>query len=79
MSLKVRGRRFLAGLQKFIYIQETLIHMLFAFYLHPPKPHDNSHLSFGQSTAMNPCAHSEFYRSAEAGQKEKVQVICYTT
>lgn len=37
------------------------------------------HLSSAQSTAMNPCAHSKFYRSAEAEQKEKVQVICYGT
>lgn len=39
----------------------------------------DSHLSSGQSTAVNPCVHSKFYRSAEAEQKEKVRAICYST
>lgn len=37
VSLKVRSRRFLRDLHEFIYVQETLAHMLHAFYLHSQK------------------------------------------
>lgn len=43
----------------------------------PQRLLDHSHLNSGQSTAMNPYVRSRFYRSAEAEQKEKVQVSFY--
>lgn len=75
-TVEMKVRRLLRDFQEFIYVQKCS-HKCYMLSAYIPKTlQHNSHLSSGQSTATNPCARSRFYRSAEAEQKEMVQVTC---